>query len=299
RASVWLPGGGYTRGAWRVLAGTALALAARTRLAIPRSYDPLRARFSHIAQGLSPESLGSEPLLTEEDVAEALGVRSKARPRLLGFYTSEGLEFAFYRYGILPHLHRLGYDRLHVELDEVSGGGRVRVMGFSDGKDQVLMEAVLEKKQLAGSTVLFVNWLSLRNPRARFSDKRPQLPGQEVPGLGLARETAELLGLMARRLVLDGVAFRPAWFHIAYAGRYRARFVDPARQGRFEALMRDLKHLSLLKATTAVAQGRVRLDGKPYQWEADDMVYWLSRDEKQAEAEIAAERERAHFTVEA
>lgn len=152
--------------------------------------------------------------------------------------------------------------------------------------------------QLGEGAYLFVNWLTLRNPRAHFSALRPQLPGQEVPGLGLAREFSQLLGLMAQRLMLDGVAFRPSWYHMAWAARHNARFVAPERQGRFEALMRDLATLTLLEATRAVAEGRVLLNGRPYTWEPDEMVYVSKAHEDEADrAAIVAERERCHFTL--
>src|SRR5438477_522796 len=150
--SVWLPGGGYSPDAWRVLAGTGLALGIRSRAPIPRDYDPLVARFSA---------------------------------------------------------------------------------------------------------------------------ERPQLPGQEVPGLGLSREVLELISRMAARLGLEGLAFRPAAYHLAFRGREFLRFVDPARQGRFEALVDLLKEVSLAEATRAVAEGRIRLNGEPYVWETDEMVKWL------------------------
>src|SRR6185436_3277465 len=105
-------------------------------------------------------------------------------------------------YGILPLVRRLGFDALNIELEP----GRMRLKS----KDAVLIELEVAKKVVAGAELLFVNWLSLRNPRAHFSQKRPQLPGQEVPGLGLAQEANQLLALMAERLGLAGVAFRPS-----------------------------------------------------------------------------------------
>ena len=123
--------------------------------------------------------------------------------------------------------------------------------------------------------MLYVHWIALRNPRARFSAERPQLPGQEVPGLGLSREVLELISRMAARLGLEGLAFRPAAYHLAFRGREFLRFVDPARQGRFEALVDLLKEVSLAEATRAVAEGRIRLNGEPYVWETDEMVKWL------------------------
>jgi hypothetical protein len=144
--------------------------------------------------------------------------------------------------------------------------------------------------------ILFIHWLSLRNPLARFSDRRPQLPGQEVPGLGLAREAGTLLARIAIRLGLSGVAFRPSHFHLAYTARHDFEFVDPARQGRFEAMVRDLSALPLLDATHAVAEGRIRLNGNPYVWEADEMAIWL-RDVPLDPEERLRERESSVFTV--
>jgi acetoin utilization deacetylase AcuC-like enzyme len=293
---VWLPGGGYSHQSWRVLAGTGMALALRTLRAVPRGYDPLSSRFSGISAGLSPAELGDTGELTSEDIEEALGLRPSRQPLLLGFYTASGLELAMHRYGVLSHLARLGYHDFRVGFDVGGAGERIRVTGTSEGQAHVLVEAVLEKRRCLGAPVLYIHWLSLRNPRAQFSERRPRLPGQEVPGLGLARESGTMLALMALRLGLAGVVLRPAHYHSAYTARHHFTFVDPLRQGRFEALVRDLSHLPLLEATTLVSDGRVLLDGEPYAWEADEMVYWL-RESPAEMGEAEHERERVRFTV--
>ena len=41
-----------------------------------------------------------------------------------------------------------------------------------------------------------------------------------------------LLAIMAERLHLDGVAFRPSWYPMAYAARHGGSFVEAKRQGR-------------------------------------------------------------------
>lgn len=298
---VWLPAGGYSAHAWKVLAGTGLAIAFHSHEPIPTDYDPLAARMSRISSRLKTESLGATPMVTDADIAEALGMRREGPPKLLGYYSCEGLEYALEQFGILALLRRLGFHQLHVTLDKVGQSERARLLGrdATNGDSVTLVELEVERRKLGAGTFLFVNWLSLRNPRAKFSSVRPQLPGQEVPGLGLAREFSQLLGLMAKRVLLDGVAFRPSWFHMAYAARQVSRFVNPERQGRFQALVRDTKQLSLLDATRAIAEGRVRLNGEPYTWEPDEMVSWLDyRPDSVDEAAIAAERERCTFTVE-
>ena len=293
---VWLPGGGYSSSAWRVLAGTGMAIAWRTLEAVPAAYDPLGARYARVSARLSPADLTESGELTAEELDEALGLRPQRQRLLLGYYTASGLEHALFRLGLFDLLERLGFRQLRVAFDTAGLGERVRVPGQADGQEHLLIELVLEKRRVLGVEVLYVHWLSLRNPRVKFSDRRPQLPGQEVPGLGLAREIGTMLARMAVRLGLGGVVFRPAHYHTAYAARYGFAFVDPERQGRFEALMRDLAGLPLLEATLAVAGGRVSMDGKPYEWEADEMAYWLRESPADA-GEVERERERVRFRI--
>ncbi|MFL5308910.1 MAG: histone deacetylase [Myxococcales bacterium] len=293
--SVWLPGGGYSPDAWRALAGTGLALAGRSRAKIPDGYDPLAQRYSRIAAQLTPAELGP-PAGEDEMLLAELGQRS-ARPLLLGFYSAEGLELALARYGLLGELRRLGYGPFRVTVANDAVGDRAQLFGRGeDGSEHLLIECVVEKREVAGEPVLYVHWLTLRHPLAQFSARRPRLPDQEVPGLGLAREMAALFTRMAERLELSGVAFRPAAFHTAYAGRGQLRFVDARRQGRFEALVRDLAGIPLAAATAAVASGQVLLGGEPYRWEPDEMVLWRSPHAQDAEA-VAAAREAARFEL--
>ncbi len=294
--SVWLPGGGYTAASWRVLAGTYLAVVHGSRRAIPRRADPLSLVFRKVYASLRPEDLMGSFELTEDDVVGTRSLGARGPPRLLGAYTAEGISYAFWRYGLEEAVRRLGYDRLRVDLDRVDAGERVRLYGRDGATEHLLVEAVLARGRVAGRDVLYVHWLTLRHPRASFAAGRTPLPGQDVPGLGLAAEATELLLRMAERLGLAGVSHRPAHFHVALGGKKRFRFADPARQGRFLALARDLASLPLADATRAVAEGRVRMNGAPYAWEADDMVAWL--EPPGAEDPGALEvRDTTHFVV--
>src|SRR5438094_3030531 len=185
--SVWLPGGGYSPDAWRVLAGTGLALGIHSRAPIPRKYDPLVARFSAIARSLAPSELGHTPEMEMDDVAADLGLSTGERKLWMNFYSAEGIEHALHRYGVLGEIRRLGYGPFRVEIHDEGVGQSARLVNAPTG--EVLIEPVLEKRE----EMLYVHWLALRHPRARFSADRPQLPGQDVPGLGLAQEISELL----------------------------------------------------------------------------------------------------------
>jgi acetoin utilization deacetylase AcuC-like enzyme len=294
--SVWLPAGGYSRRAWRVLAGTGMAVAAGSLEPIPHDYDPLSAHYAVVSRQMSPSDLGDAGELTAEDLEEALGLRPARQRLLLGFYTAAGMEHALYRYGVFEQLERMGYRQFRATFDTAGLGERVRVYGEADGREHLLVELILEKRRVLSAEVLYVHWMSLRNPRAHFSERRPRLPGQEVPGLGLAREAGSMLARMAVRLGLAGVVIRPAHYHMAYAARHEFGFIDPARQGRFEALVRDLKGIPLLDATSAMAEGRLRMNGEPYAWEADEMAYWL-RELPVDAGEVEREKLRVRFTI--
>ena len=196
-------------------------------------------------------------------------------------YTAAGIEYALYRFGLLTQLESLGYQHFQVEFMAGEPGERMRLTGEFGGQRDLLVESCLEAMVVGDHRILFVHWLSLRHPRGAFG--RPPLPGQEVPGLGMAREAGELLARMAERLGLDGVGLRPAWFHVAYTARYRYRFVEDRLQGQFEALLRDVVALfpgpsgfGLAKASQAIADQQVWVteggQARPFMWEPGLMV---------------------------
>ena len=294
--SVWLPGGGYHPDSWKVLLGTALVLEGQPRSRLPRGYDPMQARFKTIAQSLNPTDLEGEISITDDDLADLFGFSPDTLHRLLGFYTPEGIEYSLDHYGIINHLHRLGFSDIHVELGNEATGDRMRVVGHSGDEKHTLIEGVLEKQTIQNRGVLYIHWFTMMNPRAHFDADKPALPGQEMPGLGLAREAGMLFLFMAKRLNLAGIAYRPAWYHVAFAGRHICRFVDPARQGRFEAMNRDLAGHPLAEVTQAVADGRVTMNGETYTWEADFMVHWLDETDDDRRL-VRKERKRVIFEM--
>lgn len=265
---VWLPAGGYRPDAWRPVARLILDLLG-VKETLPPDLDPLAEHFRDVAHTLDPTWLADEPPLQDE-----LDVMFGGRPaatRMLGFYTRPGVELALERYGLLEHIRRLGYARLHVTLDHNDIGDRFRLTGEADGQTWLLAESVLAIEPLHGRRWLMIHWLTLRHPRGRFN--RDPLPGQDVPGLGLGREALELHARVAERLGLAGLLLRPAHAHVAWAARVRFRFLDPAVEATWLALVRDLGHLGAAKLSQAVAEGRVLRDGEPWRWTGEAMCW--------------------------
>jgi hypothetical protein len=274
------------------LAGTVLALSHATRRPIKPTADPMAVRFARLSRHLDrhAEKLSAE--ISMDDVAAELGIASSSpKDVLLGLYTPESIEYRLYRFGVLGFLERRGYSQFRVEFGTASTEGeRVSLCGYAGGAEHLLMDCVLQRRTIGGTDWLYVHWLTLRDPRARFSDKRQPLPGQDVPGLGLAREITELLLITAQRLRTAGVAFTPAHYHTAYAARWAFEFLDPVVRGRFTAMLRDLGALSLAEVSRAFSERRVLLNGAPYEWEPAEMV---SRGEGSSAGQDLADAEEA------
>ncbi len=289
--TVWLPGGGYSHDAWKVLAGTCLVLCYGRRRTIPAGTDPLAGHYARIAQGISDQDLGAPGDLDLSDIEASLGVGSAENRRILGFYSNEGVQLGLERLGYLDLIRRLGYEELRVETEAGELDDRLRILGKAEGRDHLLVEGALARRTIGGTSALFVNWLTLRHPIAVFTEHRPRLPGQEVPGLGLLAETSHLLVRTAKRLELDALAFRPSTYHIAYLARRQFRFVDPLLESRFRGLLRDLGDVPLAEMIEAFEGGRVLLDGQPFAWEAGDMVGWVREGASGLQLEEAHELE--------
>ncbi|MGD2136366.1 MAG: hypothetical protein PVF27_09405, partial [Gemmatimonadales bacterium] len=118
----------------------------------------------------------------------------------------------------------------------------------------------------------------LQNPRASFTVRREQLPGQRYPGLGMLRDVVAWLVLACERLGFDGIAFVPGQYYMAALGTRVLRFVRPEAQAQFEAMRAALDGLELGEANKAVNQGRV-VDAKtadPITWIPETMVLPVS-----------------------
>jgi hypothetical protein len=124
-----------------------------------------------------------------------------------------------------------------------------------------------------------VHWVREGDPTAVFRPDRPPLPLQQHPGLGVLRLAFRVVVRMAAALEKDGVASVPKFFHDA-AIFFRSRlflFLDGEEQGRFEALTRDLRQLSLRQASLALVSGAVRADnGVAVYWMPGYQVFPLS-----------------------
>jgi hypothetical protein len=225
--------------------------------------------------------------LKTAEVEAAAPVRSTL---FMGRLDADALRRELEEAGVLAGLAARGYERVQIRTSVESGEHRLRVLplgGTASLVDLRLAEAStlfkeprLSRLGLEVLSFLSMNWLTLQDPDRAFPAHRPALPGQDYPGLGLSRAVYERLLLWAEDWGKDGLLNFPEYFHSALIYRPAFRFISAVREGRFQALRRDLASLSMAEASWAVENGRVREEpgGAALAWEPAEMVAPTSHD---------------------
>lgn len=217
----------------------------------------------------------------------------RAGALVLGRWDGPALLAMLEETGALSVLARRGFADLAFEIDAGDGAlTHARLHGAKGGARHLLVDACLTTVRLeekdrprchyggpAPLDLVVVYWLREQDPTAAFDPAHPRLPLQQHPGLGVLRRMAGVAVRMAGELGCDGVAALPKFFHDAVLF-HRSRFflfLDPAEQGRFDALLRDLEPLSLPDATLALGGAAVRdAAGEVAPWQAGLQVMALS-----------------------
>jgi hypothetical protein len=204
-------------------------------------------------------------------------------------FTPAALERELEAAGIPQHLAARGYGGFSVDVTRVEREHRVRLLAAGTEAPLVdlrMSEMTCVPREPAlrahGVDVLYllaVHWLSLQDPRADFAPGRPALPGQTHPGLGIGRTLLSRLLAWAHDWGKDALVNYPAHYHNAVIYSRLFRFLSAQREGRMDALRRDLASLSLTDASWAVEQGRVVEEpgGKVLRWRASEMVAPITR----------------------
>lgn len=270
RPTIVLLAGGYGPRAWLHTARYLLWLASGRELE-PLEEELLLARKRRLIEALRVAEGTDDSLafsLTEEDLTGLVpGV--SAPPRFLDLLPRHGVELLLERSGFLPQLRARGFRTLRVELDALAATPTLRVLAEDAGAELLVeLRAVRSRHAVAGMEVVSIEWLLLQNPRQAFSERRPRLPGQQHPGLGLLRDIMGVLVVLCEIHGLDGIHFVAGQYHVAVQSQRVARPLHPADEARLRALAAVLEGLSLAEATAAVADGLVvhARSGDPVPW---------------------------------
>jgi hypothetical protein len=200
---------------------------------------------------------------------------------LFGRFDARWLRDHLEQSGILAGLARKGYpDPLLTLSCTDPGDQRIYLHDKTESWDRLLLEARLQLADFRPKTpigpfteedsfrMLIIHWLVLSDPDRPFSFRRPRLPGQDRPGLGLLTESLRLLRGIGKELLIDGVLDLPDHFHTALVYAGAMHFFDPEAEGLFRAMARDLAAVPLAIASEAVREGAMvdAGSGEPLPW---------------------------------
>ncbi|MFI5396545.1 MAG: hypothetical protein ACHQ9S_13510 [Candidatus Binatia bacterium] len=212
---------------------------------------------------------------------------------VLGRYDAAAIQRLFEEEGIFQALAQKGFAHLEVKVDsEGRALPHALLFGRKGGQDYLLLDACIGDAVVRRDflrrrgyptdrsiDLAVVHWIREEDPTTTFAPGRPPLPLQQHPGLGVLRHAFRVLVRMASELNKDGVVSTPKFFHDAVIF-FHSRlflFLDGEEQGRFEALVRDLRRLSLRIASLAMTSGGIRDQrGAVVQWAPGYQVFPLS-----------------------
>lgn len=239
-------------------------------------------RFSLLSE---EKSRGPVPATESEVLFELTG--ENPGNLLFGRYDAAQVRELMERAGMFRKLSEIGFREPLLALSCADPSEqRICLYAGEEKRDRLLLEIRMQlmnfhpRKPIGPFTeessfrMLVLLWLVLSNPDGEFSLERPRLPGQQRPGLGILGEALSLLSSFSRELAVDGTLDVPEHYHTALFYSRVFHYLDPAVEGRFQAIARDLAGVPLALASDAIRKGCLfdRSTGSPLPWNASEQV---------------------------
>ena len=128
-------------------------------------------------------------------------------------------------------------------------------------------------------SLLVLEWLTLQNPRLKFSQEKGPLPGQQYPGLNLGKKIMDLFEYLARLNKNDGILAFPAYFHNALLFSRNFHFINPEKEAEILAIRKTFKEVSFKQLAWIIHWNCLRdKKNRVYEWRAEEQVFPLRKD---------------------
>ena len=259
---------------------------------IEKLLKPRPRKYRNIVKHLTPFieiKNTTDPELTESELFADL-TQSRGSSRFLGIYSQRGIEFSLEKFGFFEELQKLGLPNGTVNIDLSNAyKHRLQIEHAISGNSYLSGEIIMRRGSFNISNIipdrakpmefLIIEWFMLQNPVKPFSKRRPQLPGQDHPGLGISTLVYEILYWIGRRIKADGVILVPNYLHTGIFYSRQFLFLDPKKQGLIFACNKLFqKKYKLDQLTWASAEGQL-IDlnqGKPHIWNPTPMSIPIS-----------------------
>jgi len=210
----------------------------------------------------------------------------------LGKFSTNDFYQMMEQVGLLHHLKNLGFKDILVKIEITEEGLNLfKAYHQKESSDNLLMDLKVSESKFIPSKKFFsaeikpqtydmivIEWLSANNPQQKFSGDRPQLPGQNNPGLGILKYYFKLMYIVAKEVEKDGFLDIPDYVHGAIMYSRRFKFFDPAHEGVLQALLRDLKDYSLADISWGIITKTIieKYKNEPQIYNPSEQIFYVS-----------------------
>ncbi len=255
---------------------------------------PRPRKYRNIARHLSPILLTQEDnsdQLSTSDIFEDLST-SRGTGRFLGLFSKLGIQFALKNFGIYQELENAGLTKPQIQLDTSDPYKHFLRVNHDQGESTLISGEMVARRgyftfpELNGCQdihpnldLIIIEWLLLQHPTKPFSRFRPQLPGQEFPGLGIGQLVYETLYWAARRSGTDGVLLVPNYLHTGLFYGRQFLFIDPVQQGLLYYIEKNLRRKCRLdQLSWACTEGQIldQTSQQVFHWKPAPMLMPVS-----------------------
>ncbi|CAI7743176.1 unnamed protein product [Closterium sp. NIES-54] len=178
--------------------------------------------------------------------------------KFLDKYSLSDMEAMLQELGVMAKLRKRGHHVVNIELDLTDPFVHKMLWTTPAAPEPLPAHSIAGGSHRVPIALTFLLSLLLSSPSAALplSPLSPEtlLPGQHMPGLGVAIEFGNLLYRMAQEGEFDAVVNRPLHFHnaVMYAPTGN-RFLNPQVEARFRVLVRDMEADVLAKSLADVS----------------------------------------------
>lgn len=145
--------------------------------------------------------------------------------------------------------------------------------------------------KLVNIPMLMIDWITLQNPKKKFTKTYRKMPGQTYPGLRMLKQFYRLLIKIANDLSVRGLLAVPEYFHLAAIYSPIMKFYDPELQGKFESMLYDIRVIdkskknkrsnrrSIIECSEAIEENKLLnyISNEIEIWHPSEMIYPLEK----------------------
>jgi hypothetical protein len=224
---------------------------------------------------------------------ERLMPSSRTRIKFMNRFSEDEIRREIEKIGLAGHLRRMGFKKIIIDI--VKDDSMVHYLKLYNKEimpEKLLIDLRVSESRLSPDSKFFkkgkelgtldmivIEWLSAENPEGAFSNDRPQLPGQDKPGLGVLNYLLEMMYVVAKEVTKDGFLDIPDHLHGAIMYSRNFKFFNPSQEAVLRAIIRDFtKDYSMVDISWGMITETIyeKNSGKKLEYKPSEQIFPVS-----------------------